>query len=254
MRIDGTGYVGIGTTTPTAPLEILSSAVGIEALNLHRSTSNNNVGTGVLLQRSRADSTAPGAGFGSDIQFDLEGFTNNTFASAANIAVGWEVAQTNDTTARDSYLAYSTMLDNASAERMRITSAGRVGIGTTSPSTDVMLDVNGNMKATGRIYSGATTDTDALSNISLSFTSANLIRATGASAACGTLNFTNVLAGQSVSVTIPNATTTCSTIQLSGSTANVKLPSGYTGGAAVTGVVYTALYDGTTLWVSWVPF
>ncbi len=82
-----------------------------------------------------------------------------------------------------------------------------------------------------------------------------MIRATAAAAACGTLNFTNTATGGSFTVTIPNATATCTTIQWNGSATNVKLPSGYgSGGATVSGVVYTAISDGTTLWVSYVPF
>jgi hypothetical protein len=93
-----------------------------------------------------------------------------------------------------------------------------------------------------------------LSAITVDFTNINMIRATGAAAACGTLNFTNVTAGGSYTVTIPNANASCTTIQLNGAGTNVKLPSGYTGGVAAAGLVYTAVYDGTTLWVSYVPF
>jgi hypothetical protein len=129
---------------------------------------------------------------------------------------------------------------------------GNVGIGTTAPSEK--LEVSGNIKATGRIIASVGTDSDALSSLTVSFASANMIRATGASGACGTLNFTDVAAGGSYTVTIPNATATCTAVQLNGSSTDVKLPSGYTGGDAASGVVYTAIYDGTTLWVSYVPF
>jgi hypothetical protein len=130
---------------------------------------------------------------------------------------------------------------------------GSIGIGTLIPTQK--LDVVGNITASGKIVGGTTTDADALSAITVDFTNYNMIRATGASGACGTLNFTNVTAGGSYTLTIPNATATCTTIQMNGSTANVKLPSGYaSGGQTVAGVIYSAVYDGTTLWVSFVPF
>lgn len=106
----------------------------------------------------------------------------------------------------------------------------------------------------GRITSSVSTDADALSALTVDFTSTNFVRATAASANCGTLNITNTRAGGSFTVTILNATTACTTIQWNGSGTNVKLPAGYVGGAAVTGIVYTAIDDGATLWVSSVPF
>ena len=135
MTVDGSGNVGIGTTSPSAPLEVLGTASGTAAAHFHRDFSFNDVKSGINLRRSRADSTAPGAGLGVDIQFEIEGFTNNSWANAANIGTAWEVAQTNDTTARDSYLAFETMVDDSINERMRITSGGSVGIGTTSPGS-----------------------------------------------------------------------------------------------------------------------
>ncbi|MEK7356507.1 MAG: hypothetical protein AAB250_08660, partial [Bdellovibrionota bacterium] len=133
-------------------------------------------------------------------------------------------------------------------------SAGTLTLESTSHATKGLVQVTGNLAVSGRMVSSVVTDADALSALTVDFASANMIRATGATAACGTLNITNTNSGGSFTVTILNANATCSTIQWNGSTSNVKLPSGYAGGVAVTGVVYTFIDDGATLWVSSVPF
>ena len=128
-------------------------------------------------------------------------------------------------------------------------------IGFSTNGTEAMRLDSGNVTVAGRMVASAFTDADALSAVTLNFRNTNMIRATAASGACGSLDFTNVGAGGSYTVTIPNATATCTSILMDGSATNVKLPSGYgAGGVACAGVVYTAIYDGTTLWVSYVPF
>jgi hypothetical protein len=135
--------------------------------------------------------------------------------------------------------------------RMTITNGGSIGVGVTPTEK---LDVSGNIKSSGRMISGVSTNSDALTSITANFSISNMIRSTAASAACGTLNVTNTTAGGSFSITILNTTATCTTIQWNGATTNVKLPSGYTGGTAATGLVYSFVDDGATLWVSYVPF
>jgi hypothetical protein len=87
----------------------------------------------------------------------------------------------------------------------------------------------------------------------ISFSASNMVRTT-VSGACGTLNIQNVAAGGTYTVTMPSVTSSCTTIQLNGSTTNVKSAAGYTGGSAVSGIVYSFVYDGTTLWMSPVGF
>lgn len=93
----------------------------------------------LILNRSRSSATAPAAGFGTYLDFNLEGYTNTSQVGTGKISSIWENTQTNDTTDRDAALTFSTTADNSSAEQMRITSGGKLGIGTTSPAGKVQV-------------------------------------------------------------------------------------------------------------------
>jgi hypothetical protein len=115
LRVTSTGNVGIGTTSPAVKLQI--------------------TGSGQLLQL---------AGDGAFMQFKNTAGTNTGYieASSGNL---FTVAAENSTPLR---------LNTSNTERMRITSAGNVGIGTTSPSQK--LDVIGTIKADTLIVGGQT--------------------------------------------------------------------------------------------------
>jgi len=114
MRLKQNGDLGIGTGNPSGRLHV-------------EKDDNDDLAKEILtVRRSRADATAPGADFGGDLAFRLEGFTDATDVVAARMRGAWESGQTDDTTARDSYLSFATMTDNALSERMRITTPGIV--------------------------------------------------------------------------------------------------------------------------------
>ncbi len=78
-------------------------------------------------------------------------------ADAARITVGTETDWTSTASTQDAYMAFSVALDGTITERMRITSAGLVGIGMTPAYT---LDVTGNCRiSTGFGCNGATPQT-----------------------------------------------------------------------------------------------
>jgi hypothetical protein len=119
MTILSGGNVGIGTTGPTAKLVVDSGSFAVQGI-----------------------STPPTSGFGLE-------FWNNSATSY--------MGSYNRTTAvyRDLFFfANETIFQNAGTERMRITSAGNVGIGTTGPVNKLGIEVaaNSNTKAIN-IYS-----------------------------------------------------------------------------------------------------
>jgi hypothetical protein len=102
MRIDSSGNVGIGTSSPSAPLDIQS----------------NSGGTGIRV-RGRASANA-GA---------IRYFANDNTTQRARI-------ESNDTSFEiNSISSLPITILTADTERMRIDSSGNVGIGTSSPST-----------------------------------------------------------------------------------------------------------------------
>lgn len=126
IRIGSTGNVGIGTTSPNAPLEVSKSSASIRI-----SDTANNTGAG-------------------DVQssLDLYGryYSNDSVAyPVAKIAAIHQ--ETNGT--GGGVLAFSTQSAGflTVAERMRIDKSGIVGIGTTSPNVNALLDVTSTTKA-----------------------------------------------------------------------------------------------------------
>ena len=157
MRIDSSGRVGIGTSSPASKVHINTGTYG-EALRFQASSetsgyytfgmasggalalsrmgteqmridSSGNVGIGTSSPSSPLHISGIGAGY-SKLQI-TETDTSTDFVTVVNGGVGYVGMQTNDPVA---------FITN-DAERMRIDSAGNVGIGTTSP--DQLLHIYG---------------------------------------------------------------------------------------------------------------
>ncbi|WP_374074603.1 tail fiber domain-containing protein [Bdellovibrio bacteriovorus] len=136
------GNVGIGTASPGSLLDVRGETnikvSGQAPLVVIRDDASNGSDPILSLRRTRSDATAPSSSFAGALALWLEGFTNNTLVRAGSIQWGWETNQTDDTTSRDSYISFKTLSNNSNEasygdERMRITSEGNVGIGTTAP-------------------------------------------------------------------------------------------------------------------------
>jgi hypothetical protein len=140
MRIDSAGNLGVGTNNPTEFVYISKSQ---DAVTRTR-TDNSSTGTAAQAQFSLRNSAASLASFGlTGGSFTTSGIFRQdgaylTTGGAGGLTLGTQAAQ-------PIYFATN------SAERMRIDSAGNVGISNASPTA--RLDVNGTVRAYGGAYS-----------------------------------------------------------------------------------------------------
>ena len=141
LIIGGAGRVGIGTTAPSAPLNIRSDSATVGGIPL------------ITLENLQADGTAS---TGAHINF----FLDNTNSENTGGSIG-VVEDGNDGYAE--LVFKTTPASNSSTlnERMRITSDGKVGIGTTSPSgqfhvhgSESYAYIDGSTVVITRIYDG----------------------------------------------------------------------------------------------------
>jgi hypothetical protein len=123
-----TGNVGIGTTSPESQLDIRSVGTGNGAGTLTLSTADTIVvGTNVLGQ---INFSAPEETTGGD--------SNLLAASIYAVATDSFTLSANPTD-----LVFATAASEAATEKMRITSAGNVGIGTTNPTGRLHINSTG---------------------------------------------------------------------------------------------------------------
>jgi hypothetical protein len=130
VTIATSGNVGIGTTSPTATLQVGSNSVSI--------VSDNSV-------IARIGGSSAGARvFNLTLANTATATTNNESALSFIVAGNYSAtaiisAVLSNTTAAQTDLVF-TNYNNGLAERMRINSVGNVGIGTTSPSSKLHID------------------------------------------------------------------------------------------------------------------
>lgn len=142
------GFVGIGTTTPAFNLNIISqadpAAVTVEGYG--------SVGVNFIGRRARGTSTAPTALLAGDNLFTLQGrgYGSTGFSTTSRSNVKFFAVENWTDTAQGAYVTFATTQKGTTPltapERMRITDAGQVGIGTTAP--DQMLTVAGAIHST----------------------------------------------------------------------------------------------------------
>ncbi|MDO8715828.1 MAG: hypothetical protein Q7J73_03350, partial [Dehalococcoidales bacterium] len=131
MTISSTGDVGVGTTTPAARLHVFGSAYPLAEFERAPGSSANKWVTNLL--EATANSVSISDGFGPVQAFGIK----NSVGTQTSLGYVGAVRDGADNSGALVFDTYSTAVDN---ERMRITSTGNVGIGTTSPSN--LLQIN----------------------------------------------------------------------------------------------------------------
>ena len=139
MRIHSNGNVGIGTTSPTAKLHLADSASGGNPSFIIQDDARS--GAAALNYISLTDSLNTNQakiGYLSGLNTDL---TLQNLVGATSLVSSSQIKITAGT---------NTLFENSGSEKMRITSTGNVGIGTTTPSQK--LDVSGSIRTNSNLY------------------------------------------------------------------------------------------------------
>ncbi len=166
VRIDTSGNVGIGTSSPIYPLQIVGS-LGYAATNQF---TDDSLGGGFVTAKGRGTVASPSAVLtGDSIGLFSAGGYNSSSVAYNKAAMQMYAAENWTTTANGAYLTFATTAIGATgrSERMRIDSSGNVGIGTSSPTSSgagyTVLHVNnatsgGQLHLTGGGSGAAATD------------------------------------------------------------------------------------------------
>lgn len=157
VRIDSSGNVGIGTTAPSALLNLSSDTTTTQFIDSYNSTG---ASANLTFRTARGTAAAP-----TTTQLDDElgfvgarGYASNGFSSGGRAAISFRAAEAFTPSAQGSYITFATAPTGSLArvERVRITSGGAVGINAPTPVT--MLDINGDLSSVAS-RAGATLST-----------------------------------------------------------------------------------------------
>ena len=165
MSLLGNGNIGIGTTTPTAVLNVKTSTQPNREVFMGDSATVNGVFRARLDDNSLSfislenRDTAAAIDHGVGIRFNLGTNASNNAINAGGIYLGKEQTWTATASTQDSYLTFNTSLDGAAVEKVRIKSDGNVGIGQTNPG--YKLDVGGIARVSDSLFVTTATTSDA---------------------------------------------------------------------------------------------
>ena len=145
LYVDSNGRVGIGTTSPAVPLHVTGGAVLVqnyrmEAVFTHANT-NSTSGIGI------ENSGAAHVGTEAEVSFLMNAGPGQVLPSQ----ISTSMQDVSASFASD--LSLKTSVAGTLGTRLYIDSAGRVGLGTTTPAQE--LDVNGSINCSGVVLNGS---------------------------------------------------------------------------------------------------
>ena len=138
MVVQDNGFIGVGTNAPTSPITIkATTGFPNNMVRIESAVPGAPGGGGIVGYSTRSDGSQPLAG--DRLGFIYFGTGNSGVPGAPSHPAGFEALAEGDHTPT-SWPAYFTFAttpvgSKARTERMRITSAGFVGIGTTAPKS-----------------------------------------------------------------------------------------------------------------------
>jgi hypothetical protein len=138
--VSASGNVGIGTTSPTAPLEIAFSAN--DGFITRRSNAAT-TGSDLVLYKSRGTASSPTATQANDYLggVNFRGYGATQWIDSGRALIAARASETWTDTANGTYLSFFTTTTGTATrlERVRIDNTGYVGIGVTSPTAFLSL-------------------------------------------------------------------------------------------------------------------
>ena len=156
FTIRETGNVGIGTTAPSFPIDIHTSNA-FTARYVHASN-NQYDGPAIMMVRARNTTASHTQVLSGDVMGGMyfRAF-DGTSANTSTAAIEVSAAQNQTTSARGNFMIFETTQSgtNTRAERMRISSTGNVGIGSTSPNALLQIGPDGSTPSAYLTYSGS---------------------------------------------------------------------------------------------------